>query len=287
MGNSTFKYWQERLIREIETCCTDPDFFEIYKEKYLPLGEAIGMSRQKVEALIRSNLKLNELEELFEESSEEVIPSDNETIDSTPPELIYDEAYITSKLQSKYIIERILHKDRTWLIEVKNRVNGRESILRFMDRPQYETSYGKNLLIKLHEQEKKAFSPVYNIQEEEFGAYYTKAKPEGKSLDKYITQTNLNRTADVGKLKKKDFALIYCLLEYFNNIRYPLEMVKPDLIYVEEFNKSPLTSRFNISSVIDGSEFSSKDDMNEKVHNMLGSLLYPGLYKSLRSMFYF
>lgn len=192
------------------------------------------------------------------------------------------ETPIQDRISKEFVIEKRFKNQAFLLFKGYKRNTGSLRYYRFISHKDYQSIELKAAFIKLYKKVQLLYPEVSTLINSTAGKYYYLEDINAKPLEEVIAKSRL-RKGSRGNFKSEDIQLLIDIYQKLNELPITFTNLSADNIYVRQkgwWRSSGTNEVFFLGISADNS---SKEEMNEKLNDILQSLLHPAVFEHIRN----
>ena len=191
----------------------------------------------------------------------------------------------TLQLENIIQTERIYPNSEFILLKGKIKGSKIDRIFRIISTNELDRIENLQKYRRLYERVSRYYDNVSKIFRSNFGLFYYRDFIEGVPLNRYISQCGIDKKESLKDLSSEDLKLIFHLWKEVKEMDFSYTTFKAHNIIVTKEVKWNLSEETSVKFAGIRSDVSTKEEMEDRLHELLDDLLYDGVYKAFREKF--
>ncbi len=191
----------------------------------------------------------------------------------------------TLQLENIIQTERIYPNSEFILLKGKIKGSKIDRIFRIISSNELDRVENLQKFRRLYERVSRYYENVSKIFRSNFGLFYYRDYIEGEPLNRYIRQQGIDKKESLKDLSSEDLKLIFHLWKEVKEMDFSYNTFQAHNIIVTKEIKWNLAEEISTKFTGIRSDVSSKEDMEERLHEVLDELLYEGVYLAFKEKF--
>ncbi|MEM9823898.1 MAG: hypothetical protein AAF985_22630, partial [Bacteroidota bacterium] len=163
--------------------------------------------------------------------------------------------------------------------------SSQDGVIRFVANQAHSAQDALQHFRKLHEFESSYYEAVGLVQNLKIGHFYRRDFLEGEPLDRYIKNSGIYKKRKINQLNTNDLKLILQTWKAINGLNFACKNMQEGNILVQAKLKWNLSKSIDIRMVGFNTQFCTKAEMIEEIHQIFERQFGQELYSQIRSKF--
>lgn len=191
----------------------------------------------------------------------------------------------TLQLENIIQTERIYPNSEFILLKGKIKGSKIDRIFRIISTNELDRIENLQKYRRLYERVSRYYDNVSKIFRSNFGLFYYRDFIEGVPLNRYIGQCGIAQKESLKDLSSEDLKLIFHLWKEVKEMDFSYTTFQAHNIIVTKEVKWNLSEETSVKFTGIRSDVSTKEEMEDRLHEVLDELLYDGVYQAFKEKF--